>query len=134
MLTRAGLERILLSAAVFLAHFPLWRHSALFFTVSDLLFCLSLLTIVLTRGLPRAPLGPLTPYWLGACALLVVPLIGSSLINGVPMRGLIVIAQYLFSFALLPFVIMGRDHDALIHLAKIFVLGSFVANCAGVAF
>jgi hypothetical protein len=59
MLTRAGLERILVGAAVFLAHFPLWRHSAVFFTVSDLLFCLGLLTIVLMRGLPRAPLGPL---------------------------------------------------------------------------
>jgi hypothetical protein len=134
MLTRAGLERILVGAAVFLAHFPLWRHSAVFFTLSDLLFCLSLLTIVLTRGLPRAPLGPLMPFWLGACTLLIVPLVGSSLINGVPMRGLIVIAQYLFSFALLPFVIMGRDHDAIIDLAKIFVLGSFAANLGGVAF
>ena len=68
MLTRAGLERIFVGAAVFLAHFPSWRHSAVFFTLSDLLFCLSLLTIVLTRGLPRAPLGTLTlPYWLGAC-------------------------------------------------------------------
>jgi O-antigen ligase len=134
MFTRAGLERILVGAAVFLAHFPVWRHSAVFFTLSDLLFCLSLLTIVLTRGLPRAPLGPLMPYWLGACALLVVPLVASSLINGVPSRGLIVIAQYLFSFALLPFVFMGRDHDAIIDLAKIFVIGSFVANLAGVAF
>jgi O-antigen ligase len=132
--TRAGLEHILVSAAVFLAHFPSWRHPAVFFTLSDLLFCLSLLTIVLTRGLPRAPLGPLMPYWLGACALLVVPLVGSSLINGVPMRALVVIAQYLFSFTLLPFVIMGRDHDATIHLVKIFVIGSVVANLAGVIF
>jgi hypothetical protein len=134
MFTRVALERILVSAAVFLTHFPLWRHPVVFFTLSDLLFCLSLVTILLTRGLPRAPLGPLMPYWLGACALLVVPLTASSLINGVPMRGLIVIAQYLFSFALLPFVIMGRDHDATIDLAKIFVAGSFAANLAGVAF
>jgi O-antigen ligase len=134
MVTRVGLERILLGTAVFLAHFPVWRHSAVFFTLSDLLFCLSLLAIVLTRGLPRAPFGPLTPYWLGACALLVVPLVGSSMINGVPTRGLIVIAQYLFSFALLPFVIMGRDHDEIIDVAKIFVIGSFVANLGGVAF
>jgi O-antigen ligase len=119
---------------VFFAHFPSWRHPSVFFTLSDLLFCLSLLTILLTRGLPRAPLGPLMPYWLGACALLVVPLVGSSLINGVPMRALIVIAQYLFSFALLPFVIMGRDHDASIHLVKMFVIGSVVANFAGIIF
>lgn len=134
MVTRVTLERMLVGAAVFLAHFPLWRHAAVFFTLSDLLFCLTLVTIVLTRGLPRAPLGPLMPYWLGGCVLLVMPLVGSSLINGVPMRGLIVIAQYLFSFALLPFVIMGRDHDATIDLAKTFVAGSFVANVVGVAF
>ena len=134
MFTRAGLEHILVSAAVLLAHFPSWRHPAVFFTLSDLLFCLTLLTIVLTRGLPRAPLGPLMPYWLGACALLVLPLVGSSLISGVPTRALIVIAQYLFSFALLPFVIMGRDHDATIHLVKIFVIGAVVANLGGVLF
>jgi O-antigen ligase len=134
MFTRVGLERILIGAAVFLAHFPVWRASAVFFTVSDLLFCLSLLTIVLTRGLPRAPLGPLMPFWLGACALLVVPLVASSLINGVPMRGLIVIAQYLFSFALVPFVIVGRDYEETISLAKIFVVGSFVANVVSVGF
>jgi hypothetical protein len=134
MLTKVGLERAFLCAAVFLAQFPVWRHRAVFFTLSDLLFCLSLLTIVLTRGLPRAPLGPLMPYWLGACALLIVPLVGSSLINGAPLRGLIVIAQYLFSFALLPFIIMGRDQDAIIQLVKVSVIGSLVANVVGVIF
>jgi O-antigen ligase len=119
---------------VFFAHFPSWRHPTVFFTLSDLLFCLSLLTILLTRGLPRAPLGPLMPYWLGACALLAVPLVGSSLINGVPMRGLIVIAQYLFSFTLLPFVIMGRDRDAIMHLVLVFIAGSFASNFVGVIF
>jgi hypothetical protein len=63
-----------------------------------------------------------------------VPLVGSSLINGVPARGLIVIAQYLFSLALLPFVIIRRAHEATVDLAKIFVIGSFAANLAGVAF
>ena len=132
--TRDGLERTLVGAAVFLAHFPSWRHPDVFFTISDLLFCLSLLTILLTRGLPRAPLGELTPYWLAAFALFVAPLIGSSLINGVPMRALIVVVQYMFSFVLVPFVIMGRDEDALIHLAKLFLAGFFIANLVGVIF
>jgi hypothetical protein len=124
----------LVGAAVFLAHFPSWRHPDVFFTLSDLLFCLSLVTILLTRGLPRAPLGALTPYWLAAFALFVVPLIGSSLINGVPMRALIVVVQYMFSFILVPFVIMGRNEDALIHLAKLFLAGFFIANLVGVIF
>jgi O-antigen ligase len=132
MFSRIGLERAVVSAAVFLAQFPLWRHPAVFFTLSDFLFCLSLLTIVLTRGLPRAPLGPLMPYWLGASALFVLPLLGSSLINGVPTRGLIVIGQYLFSFVVLPFALMGRDHEALVRLVKVFVIGSFAASFGSV--
>jgi O-Antigen ligase len=47
---------------------------------------------------------------------------------------LIVIAQYLFSFALLPFVIMGRDHERTIELVRTFVIGSFVANLVGIGF
>jgi O-antigen ligase len=132
MLSRTALERVLVSAAVFLAHFPSWRHPAVFFTLSDFLFCLSLVTIVLTRGLPRAPLGPLMPYWLGASALFVLALVGSSLINGVPTRGLIVIGQYLFSFVILPFVLMDRDQAMIISFIKIFLLGSFVANVGSI--
>lgn len=130
MLTRVGLERILVSAAIFLSLFPSWRHPSVFLTVSDLVFCLSLLAILLTRGVPAAPFGPLTPYWVAGVALLMTALIASSLINGEPMRAIIVCAQYLFSFILLPLVIMGRDREATIKLIQVFAAGVFVANLA----
>jgi hypothetical protein len=132
MLTRIGLERILVSAAVFLSLFPSWRHPAFFFTVSDFLFCASLLTILLKRGLPPAPFGILTPYWLAGCTLFVAALIVSSLINGVPMRALTVCVQYLFAFVLIPLTIMGRDREGTINLLQVFAASVLVTNLVAI--
>lgn len=132
MLTQAGFERILVSAAVFLSLFPSWRYRPVFFTLSDLLFCLSLLTILLTWGLPRAPFGMLTSYWYAGFALLMAALVGSSLVNGEPTRAIVVCAQYAFSLILLPMIIMGRDREATINLVQVFAAGVFVANLASV--
>src|SRR5919106_1323260 len=132
MFTRVGLERILVSAAIFLSLFPSWRHSSVFFTISDLRFCLSLLTILLTRGLPLAPFGALTPHWMAGFALLIASLVASSLINGEAMRAIVVSAQYAFSFVLLPLTIMGREREATIGLIQAFALGVFAANLASV--
>jgi O-antigen ligase len=132
MFTKVGLDRILVSGAILLSLFPTWHHESLAFTVSDLVFCLSLLTILLTRGVPRAPLGPLTPYWLAGFALLAVCLTVSSLVNGRPTRAFVVCAQYLFSFILLPLAIMGRDQKAAINLIQVFVAGAFLTHLAGV--
>lgn len=133
MLTRVRLEQLLVSAAVCLALLPSWRHPALFFTVSDLLFCASLLMILLTRGIPLAPFGMLTPYWIAGFALFIASLIGSTLINGVPMRALIVCLQYLFSFILVPLTIMGRDRESTVQLLQVFVAAAFVTNLVAIA-
>ena len=132
MFTRDGLERILVSAAVFLSLFPSWRFRPFFFTASDLVFCFSLLALLLTRGLPRAPFGALTLYWFAGLGLLMAALMSSTLINGAPTRGLIVVGQYLFSFVLLPLVIMGRDRESTIGLVRVFAAGVFVANFASI--
>jgi O-antigen ligase len=132
MFTRVGLERVLVSAAIFLSLFPSWRYRPVFFTASDLAFCFSLLAILLTRGLPRAPLGMLTPYWFAAFALMMGALFASSLINGEPTRAIVVGAQYFFSFVLLPLILLGRNREATIRLIQVFAAGVFVANLASV--
>jgi hypothetical protein len=132
MLTKAGLERLLVSAAIFLSFFPSWRHPSAFFTVSDLVFCLSLLAVLLTRGVPIAPFGTLTPYWSAGAGLMLAFLVASSLINGEPMRALVVCAQYVFSFVLLPLTIMGRDREETILLIQAFAAGAFAANLASI--
>lgn len=132
MLTTAGLERVLVSAAVFLSLFPSWRYRQVFFTASDLAFCFSLVAIMLTRGLPPAPFRELTAYWYGAFAILIGALATSSLVNGVPERAIVVGSQYFFSMILLPLIIFGRDRDATIALTKVFAVGLFVAGVASV--
>jgi O-antigen ligase len=132
MLTKSGFERILVGAAVFLSLFPSWRYRPYFFTLSDFAFCLSLAAILLTRGLPRAPFGLLTPYWLAGFALMMAALVGSTLVNGDPMRAVVICAQYAFSLLLLPMTIMGRDREATIDLVQVFAAGVFVANLASV--
>jgi O-Antigen ligase len=131
MLTAAGLERALISAAVFLSLFPSWRwDQGTFFTASDFAFCLSFLVLMLTQGLPLAPLGALTPYWFTAFVTLASGLAISSLINGVPMRAIIVGSQYFFSFILLPMIILGRDRETTVNLIRVFAAAVFVANLA----
>jgi O-antigen ligase len=132
MLTKAGLERLLVSAAIFLSFFPSWRHPSVFFTVSDLVFCLSLLAILLSRGVPLAPFGALTTYWNAGFGLMLAFLVASSLINGEPMRAIIVCAQYVFSFVLLPLTIMGRDREETIILIQVFAAGAVAANLASI--
>jgi hypothetical protein len=132
MLTRGRIDLLLISAAVFLSLLPEWRPSKAFFTVSDLLFCLSLLTILLTRGVPLAPFGMLTLPWVAACALFTAAMIASSLINGVPMRALVVCLQYLFAFMLIPMTIMGRDRESTIRLLQVFVAAAFITNVAAI--
>ena len=132
MFMRDGLERVLVSVAVLLSLFPTWHAKSIFFTVSDLVFCLTLLTILLSRGLPIALFGFLTPYWMAGFTLLMVSLVGSSLINGDPMRAFVVCAQYMFSFVLLPLAIMGRGKEATINLIQIFAAGTFVVNLASI--
>ena len=132
MLTRGRIELLLVSAAVFLCLFPAWRHSSVFFTVSDLLFCASVLMILLTRGIPLAPFGMLTHYWIVAFAIFIAALIASSLISGVPMRALVVCLQYLFAFVVIPLTIMGRDSETTIRLLQVFVAAAFVTNLAAI--
>lgn len=132
MFTNAGLERVLVSAAVFLSLFPSWRYRQVFFTASDLAFCLSLVAIMLTRGLPAAPFRELTPYWYAAFAILIGGLATSSVVNGVPERAIVVGSQYFFSLILLPLIIFGRDRETTIALVKVFAVGLFVAGLASV--
>jgi O-antigen ligase len=132
MLTRGRIELLLVSAAIFLSLFPSWRHSAVFFTVSDLLFCASLLMILLTRGVSLAPFGMLTPYWIAGLAVFIAALIASSLINGVPLRALVVCLQYMFAFLVIPLTIMNRDRESTIRLLQVFVAAAFVTNLAAI--
>src|SRR5262245_7721805 len=92
--------------AVFLAPFATFRFFGLNFTPGDLLFCTSLGLLVLTRGIPRAPLYSATWLWVLGYLIMFVGLFGSSLISGDPARGLLVCLQYFLAYILLMPVIV----------------------------
>jgi O-antigen ligase len=121
------LERTVMMAAVLLALFPSWRHPTIFFTLSDLLFCIALV-LMLRRGLPMAPFGVLTPLWYLSFALFMAALIASSLIRGEPERGLITCIQYIFAYIVLPFLLMAPDAATTVRLIKTFVTAVVLTN------
>lgn len=118
------LERAIVALGIFLAPMATLRFDAFFFTASDFLLCVSLTMLLIFGRLPQAPLGPTTIVWIVGAALLLLGLLGSSLLRGLdPARALVVVAQYLFAYVLLLWVIAGRQlHDAEM-LTKAFVLG-----------
>jgi O-antigen ligase len=133
----AGLARLVepnvTALAIFLAPMRWFRLSAFFFTLSDMVFCLSLLLLLAGRRLPKAPLGPMTPLWLGGFTLLAIGLLGSSLLQGSPVRGLIVTGQYVFAWVLLCFVLLDRDPATLRKFLLAFVASIAVSEGIGVA-
>ena len=126
-------EPAVTALAIFLAPMRWFRLSEFFFTLSDLVFCVSLGLLFAGRGLPRTPVGPMTPLWLTAFALLAAGLLGSSLLQGSPVRGLIVTGQYAFAWMLLCFVLVDREPATLRLFLKTFVASIIVAEALGIA-
>jgi O-antigen ligase len=126
-------ERLIVLAAVFLALFPNWRSEQIFFTISDLLFCLSLLLLLLTRGIALAPMSAATPFWLIAFVIFALALTGSSLAAGDPGAAVPALLQYVFTFVLLPFALNGRDPPMPLRIVKTLVASIFIIELAGVA-
>ena len=125
------LEVPVITVAIFLAPILPLKHSTIFFTLSDLFFCLALVLMMLAGRVPRAPLGRATSVWLLSCTTLLSGIVVSSLFGPAPLRSLIVCGQYAFAFVLLLFLIAGRD-DATAHfLIKTFVLSIVLSQVVG---
>jgi hypothetical protein len=119
--------------AVFLSVFPSLRPSELFFTFSDLIFCLSAALLLLSGRLRFSPMGPVTVPWMIAFALFSVGMIVSSLLGHEPHRVLIVLGQYAFAYILLAYIIVRSDEAVVDTLIKAFVLGTVFVNAFGLA-
>lgn len=108
---------------VFLAPYISWRPSVILFTTSDALFVLGVVLIIAAHRMPLRPFGQLTPYWLLGVTAMLGGLFVGSIVNGSPDRWLIAGAQYLFSFVLLPIVLMGHGPQRTFVLAKALLAG-----------
>ncbi|HEY0624979.1 O-antigen ligase family protein [Sphingomonas sp.] len=110
--------------AVFLAPYVVWRVLPPYlFTFSDALFCLAAVLLLAGRGIAVRPLQGWWAIWmLGLSGLLLGFFIGS-LVNGDPLRWVIVAGQYGFAFALLPALLLRERRRSLVLAAIALVAG-----------
>jgi O-antigen ligase len=128
----AKIERAVVYAAVFLAPYATFRFSELFFTVSDFLFCVSLILLLVGGRASSKPLEKLTGLWLLAFMFLFLGIMVGSLARGSPERGLIVMAQYVFAYLILMLILMRNDHREIYKLAAIFLISVLVIDMHGI--
>jgi O-antigen ligase len=123
----APLPRPLLGA-VFLWVYLTWRPLEVMFTYSDALFLIGAAILLYKAQLPTHALGALTPLWLSSFSLFIGGLLVGSLVNGVPMRWLIVACQYSFSWVLLPLLLIGHGRENTFSLIKAMIAGIFAVQ------
>ncbi|MGC4249899.1 MAG: hypothetical protein QM605_00110 [Sphingobium sp.] len=112
----------LLTVAVLFFCFHLWRIGNVNVTLSDALF---MIVVLIELGLGRlngSPFGTLTPIWLGSLVLMLTGLFVGSYVNGDLVRWIIVAGQYLFSYMLLPMVLI-RDIGTINRLIVTLIIG-----------
>lgn len=115
---------LLLLAGVFLTPYVTWRIVPdILLTVSDVLFVAALLLLLAAGRLTLLPFGGLTPIWIGALALMLFGLLIASVINDAPSRWMIVAAQYVVSFGILPMILASGSERQIVARLKALVLG-----------
>jgi len=115
------LEFYLACLVVFFAPINTLRFDFGYFTYSDAFSILFYVSLLLNRCLPAVRLGPAAIVWSIGVALMTSFLLFSSVINGDPARGLIVSAQYVHAFFVLPIVFLTRTRDELDILVGVLV-------------
>lgn len=126
------IARPLLTMAVILFCFHLWRLGDINITVSDTLFVMVVLIELGLGRLNAEPFGSLTPLWLGSLVLMLAALFVGSYFNGDLLRWVIVAAQYLFSYMLLPMILV-RGQTGAHRLIVLLIIGMVMMESLGVA-
>ena len=132
--TYALLGENVLLAAVCLAPYTTWRIRAdLLFTASDALFCLGALLYLAARRVTVRPLGDFTAIWFVGLAMLLGGLLVGSVVNGDPMRWIIVAVQYAFAFAAVPMLMSVATREMAIRQAKAALAGVVIMELFGIS-
>lgn len=133
--TRAAADQLitpLLSAAVFFFCFHLWRIGDVNITLSDVLFGFALFLELSLARLNGRPLGALTPIWMASLVVMLSGLFVGSYFNGDLTRWLIVAIQYLFSYMLLPMLLI-REKRMLERLIVTMIIAMVTMESVGIA-
>ena len=132
LFTELSFERLLLYAAVFFSPFLDLSAEAIYFTLSDSLYCAALVILLLRRCLPSAPLGFLVWPWITSFVLIVGGLLVSSMLEGDTERGVILLLQYSFCFIALPYILLGWNEKEAYRLLYVFLAGVIALDLHGI--
>jgi hypothetical protein len=127
------LEFALVQVAVFFAPFSSFHHPAIYITLSDVFFILTLLLRVFL-GVPLRPMGSSTGLWFAGVVMMTGGLFVSSAVVGDPLRGVVVGYQYVFSFIVVPFILLGRSRAEALRLMRVASASMFVLVGVGAYF
>ncbi|HEV7322472.1 MAG TPA: O-antigen ligase family protein [Ensifer sp.] len=127
------IEFILLVGAVFFCSMNYFRYGDTNFTVADFLALLCFCFALLNRNIDLQLFGRVSSglWWLGL-TLLVSGLLASSIAGPDPMRGIVVVTQYLYAYLFVVLLFSGRTLDQLVLLAKTYVFSILVLCFQGI--
>ncbi len=132
--THRPFELFLVSTIVFLSPMNYLRTELFYFTLSDVLTALAFVFLLATKRLMTVPFGKDSVSWYLGVSLLVLGLTIGSIVKGEALDGATVVAQYIFSFAILPMVLVGRPRTELVFLIKVFVFSMAIVMLHGTYF
>ncbi len=123
----------LLAGAVFFCSMNYFRYGEANFTVGDLLAFLCLCFALMNRNIDFQLFGRVSSglWWLGLTCLLS-GLMVSSIVGPDPLRGIVVVTQYLYAYLIVVLLFSGRTLGQLITLAKTYVFSILVLCLHGI--
>ncbi|KSV75232.1 hypothetical protein N182_26170 [Sinorhizobium sp. GL2] len=132
VLTRK-IEFLLLLGAVFFCSMNYFRYGDTNFTVADILALLCFSFALLNGNIDFQLFGRLTSalWWLGL-TMLLFGLLASSIVGPDPLRGIVIVTQYLYAYLFVVLLFSGRTLDQLILLAKTYVFSILVLCFQGI--
>ena len=122
-----------LCLAAFFGGWNLLRIAEFNLTLSDLALTFVLATMLFQGRVNTRPFGTLSVFWYVGLALMLGGLLASTIAHGSVLRWLIVGAQYLFAFMLLPMILTGQHTSFTRRLPALFVLGITISQLIGVS-
>lgn len=79
-------------------------------TVSDVALIGCLAILIIRHKINHTPFGQATFVWCAGLSLMLGGLLAGSIVNGDPLRWMVIAGQYLFSWLLLPMLFFGLPH------------------------
>jgi hypothetical protein len=127
------IEFFLLIGAVFFCSMNYFRYGDTNFTVADFFALVCFCFAVLNRNIDFQLFGRISSgmWWLGL-ALLVSGLLASSIAGPDPMRGIVIVTQYLYAYLFVVLLFSGRTLDQLVIVAKTYVTSILVLCFQGI--